>query len=151
MNETTQIIRDTFKSRITAWDESHKGKVYIDLSGTGIKDIADHLHNILKCRFISITAVDIPAGIELLYHFSHDPGGTVISFRLLLADKKKPEIESIASLFRGAHWIERETHELMGVVFTGNPDQARHLILPEDWPAGSYPLRKDFISDKAGS
>ena len=87
----------------------------------------------------------MPAAIELLYHFSHDASGTVVSLRLTLPDKTNPEIESISSLFLGAHWIEREVHELMGVNFIGNNDQAKHLLLPEDWPAGAYPLRKNFI------
>ncbi len=151
MNETLQKIKDNFGDTITVWDESHAGKVYIDLNDTKIRTVASHMHNAAHARFISITASDVPSGIELLYHFSLDSAGLVVSFRVLLADKQDPSIETIAPLFRGAHWIEREVHELMGVNFAGNSEQNNHLLLPEDWPGGVYPLRKTFVSEKARS
>jgi len=57
---------------------------------------------------------------------------------------KKPqaEVESIANLIKCAEWIEREIAELLGVKFNNHPNM-KHLILPEDWPEGKYPLRRD--------
>jgi len=57
---------------------------------------------------------------------------------------KKPdlEVDSIAPVIKGAEWIEREINELLGVTFKNHPDM-KHLILPEDWPEGKYPLRRD--------
>jgi NADH:ubiquinone oxidoreductase subunit C len=145
MNDILPQIKERFNDVITAWDDSHERKVYVDISGNGIFPVADYTFNVLGCRFITISASDMPQGIEMLYHFSHDLSGTVISFRLLIADKAKPSIESISPLFIGSRWIEREVHELMGVNFTGNSEQAKHLLLPDDWPGGVFPLRKDFI------
>jgi Ni,Fe-hydrogenase III large subunit len=42
-----------------------------------------------------------------------------------------------------AHWYEREVQDLLGLIPDGHPDP-RRLILHDDWPAGVYPLRKDF-------
>ncbi|MEM1607631.1 MAG: NADH-quinone oxidoreductase subunit C, partial [Candidatus Bathyarchaeia archaeon] len=50
-------------------------------------------------------------------------------------------IPTITDLIPGAMLHEREAHDLFGIRFEGNPD-LRPLILPEDWPAGIYPLRK---------
>jgi Ni,Fe-hydrogenase III component G len=33
--------------------------------------------------------------------------------------------------------------ELLGIEVVGTPDTSR-LILPENWPAGVYPMRKSF-------
>ncbi|MBU3915378.1 NADH-quinone oxidoreductase subunit C, partial [bacterium] len=55
----------------------------------------------------------------------------------------KPEIESVTSVWSAADWLERETYDLLGVVFTGHPD-LRRLMLPEDWEG--HPLRKDYVS-----
>jgi NADH-quinone oxidoreductase subunit C len=52
-----------------------------------------------------------------------------------------PSIESIASVFAGANWHEREAHEMFGIGFLGHPD-LRNLYLPVDFEG--YPLRKDF-------
>jgi Ni,Fe-hydrogenase III component G len=44
----------------------------------------------------------------------------------------------------GALVYERELHDLFGIVPTGHPD-LRRQALPEDWPAGVHPLRKDAV------
>ncbi len=43
--------------------------------------------------------------------------------------------------YRGAAWHERETHEMFGITFEGNPD-LRHLYLPSEFEG--HPLRKEF-------
>jgi Ni,Fe-hydrogenase III component G len=44
-------------------------------------------------------------------------------------------------MIKGAEFIEREMHDLLGIDFPGHPNLVR-LILPEDWPDGVYPLRR---------
>jgi Ni,Fe-hydrogenase III component G len=34
--------------------------------------------------------------------------------------------------------------EMFGVVCEGTPDP-RRIFLPDDWPQGVYPLRKDYL------
>ena len=80
--------------------------------------------------------------MEILYHFTVEDIDLVISLRVILS-KTNPEIASLTSVFTAAHWIEREIHELLGVNFVGHPQLTR-LLLPEDWPQGVYPLRKDY-------
>jgi NADH-quinone oxidoreductase subunit C len=50
-------------------------------------------------------------------------------------------VDSWSTLFAGANWHERETHEMYGIGFNGHPD-LRNLYLPTDFEG--YPLRKDF-------
>jgi NADH:ubiquinone oxidoreductase subunit C len=116
------------------------GRLYITVDPADIRAIATFLYRNGDARFIIATGTDLPEGIEILYHFADDRDGSVYSLRVLLADKQAPTIDSLSSLLRGAHWIEREIHELLGVTFTGHPN-LKHLLLADDWPAGSYPLR----------
>jgi len=51
------------------------------------------------------------------------------------------EVPTITDFFPGAAFDERETYDMFGVVFTGNPD-LRRILMPEDY--GGYPLRRDF-------
>lgn len=53
-----------------------------------------------------------------------------------------PVLASLTPTYRGADWHERETHELLGVRFTGHPD-LRPLLLPPDAPP--TPLRKSVL------
>lgn len=80
--------------------------------------------------------------MEILYHFTVEEIDLVISLRVTLP-KTKLEINSLTSVFTAARWIEREIHELLGINFIGHPELKR-LLLPEDWPQGVYPLRKDY-------
>jgi NADH-quinone oxidoreductase subunit C len=50
-------------------------------------------------------------------------------------------IGSWFSVYAGANWHERETHEMFGIVFAGHPD-LRNMYLPTDFEG--FPLRKDF-------
>jgi NADH-quinone oxidoreductase subunit C len=52
-----------------------------------------------------------------------------------------PRLDSIADIFPGAGWHERESGELFAITFTGG-DQ-RRLLLPEDYVGA--PLRKDTV------
>jgi NADH-quinone oxidoreductase subunit C len=50
-------------------------------------------------------------------------------------------VASWVSVFAGANWHERETHEMFGITFEGHPD-LRNIYLPGEFEG--YPLRKDF-------
>jgi NADH-quinone oxidoreductase subunit C len=51
------------------------------------------------------------------------------------------KVDSVASVWPGAEWMEREAYDMFGVVFVGNPDLRRILT----WNGfGNYPLRKDY-------
>ena len=50
-------------------------------------------------------------------------------------------VESWFTVYAGANWHERETHEMFGIVFAGHPD-LRNMYLPTEFEG--YPLRKDF-------
>jgi NADH-quinone oxidoreductase subunit C len=56
--------------------------------------------------------------------------------------RENPEFPTISTVFPGAEWHERETHDFFGIHFSGHPNLTPFL-LPED--ATYHPLRKDFV------
>jgi len=56
-------------------------------------------------------------------------------------DRSAPKLESVSGIWPAAIWHERETYDLFGVDFPGNPD-LRRILLPEDWVG--HPLLKDY-------
>ncbi|MBO1579696.1 NADH-quinone oxidoreductase subunit C, partial [Bacillus sp. XF8] len=56
-------------------------------------------------------------------------------------DREAPQVASIALLWNGANWPEREAYDLLGVVFEGHPNLTR-ILMPDDW--AGHPLRKDY-------
>lgn len=121
-------------------DKSER-RVYFTLKKEILPKITRYLFNDVKARFVTVSGVDTRETIEMLYHFSVDKIGLIVSLRVVL-DKSDLEIDSLTSIMRCAEWIEREIHELLGVNFKGHPNP-KHLLLKEDWPEGNYPLRRD--------
>jgi len=140
--EILQALRTRFPDAIGRVLEHAPKRVYINVSGTAIVGIATYLFHDLGARFNIASAVDGRTHMEILYHFTLEEINLVLSLRVTLP-KTRLQIDSLTSVFSAAHWIEREIHELLGVTFIGHPNLSR-LLLPDEWPAGVYPLRKDY-------
>ena len=92
-------------------------------------------------RFVTATGIDSDDCFEVLYHYSYDQTGCIVTLKAFIRNRENPSIESITSFIPAAEWIEREIHDLFGIDFKNHPD-LRRLILADDWPEGVYPLRK---------
>ena len=57
-----------------------------------------------------------------------------------------PSIDSISEVVPAANWSEREFRDLVGIVPVGHTYPKR-LVLPDGWPDGIHPLRKDVSWD----
>ena len=60
-------------------------------------------------------------------------------------EREQPRYPSIADLFPAAHRMQRAAYDLVGVEADGAGDQ-RKWLRHGAWPAGVFPLRKDFDS-----
>lgn len=61
-----------------------------------------------------------------------------------LVPPEEPEFPSVTPRVPAAVWYERDVRDLFGLIPVGHPDP-RRLVLPDDWPEGLYPLRKDAM------
>ncbi len=132
----------------TSTPETNRLDVVID-SGDLTKATAAMLA--ADCGYLSaITGLDlgVEAGyMEALYHFCD--AAAVTSLRVRLSREGQPEIDSVADQIPVASFYERELSEMLGVTVVGTPDPT-HLFLPDDWPEGVFPNRRDFkIEDAA--
>lgn len=85
--------------------------------------------------------VELPPDVmEVVYDFAHYQENCRVVVRTRIS-RETPELPTISSVYQGANWHERETHDFYGIRFTGHPDLSP-LLLPED--ADFHPLRKDF-------
>ena len=85
--------------------------------------------------------VELPPDVlEVVYDFSHYEESCRVVMRTRIP-RDNPEVPTISSVYQGANWHERETHDFFGIRFLGHPDLTP-LLLPED--ADFHPLLKDF-------
>lgn len=82
---------------------------------------------------------DTGGKIEALYCFCSGPA--VATLRVGMP-RQTPSVPSVCPWIPSASMYERELKEMFGVDVIGTPNPDR-LFLPEDWPDGVYPLRKD--------
>ena len=145
-DEVVQDIKGKFGSAVVEVYEKSPKRTFITVDAKRLPDEAEYLYKDLGCRFSIATGMHMAHGMEILYHFALDKAGRFINLRVIL-DNQAPSIQSIATRVPAAEWIEREMSELLGIEFKGHPDM-RHLLLADDWPAGRWPLRRDYGKDK---
>jgi Ni,Fe-hydrogenase III component G len=112
---------------------------------TAITDIQHYREALSKLKekdilhLSTITGVDLGEEIAVIYHI--DCGGPLLNLKLFLP-KDAPRLLSVTDIIPGAILYERDLMEMLGVEVENHPDP-RRLFLPEDWPEGNYPLRKE--------
>jgi NADH-quinone oxidoreductase subunit C len=80
--------------------------------------------------------------LEVVYLLWSLSRKVLLRVKVELPKDKALEVDSVADLWRGADWLEREVYDMFGVAFRGHPDLRR--ILMWDTYAEGHPLRKDF-------
>ncbi len=125
------------------------GLARVDVDPASWVDAVRAARDRLGCTFFDwLTAVDeLPDGYRLVCHLAVPPGGGAPMRALLLRTlmpRDEPAVASVAAVFAGAGWHEREVAEMFGVRFTDAETRGGDRLL---LPAGfeGHPLRKDFV------
>jgi NADH:ubiquinone oxidoreductase subunit C len=125
------------------------GPVSVDVPAERWVEALELARDGLDCTFFDfLTAVDeLGEGFRVVCHLAdHHPRGVEHLVVRTLVPRDAPVLASTVSVFRGARWHERETHEMFGVEFTdpeGEPLVLDKLLLPEGFEG--HPLRKEFV------
>jgi Ni,Fe-hydrogenase III component G len=138
LNERIQQIKD----RLTKVEQPRPNRMYLYCEAENSYEVNRFVFEDLAARFCTATGIDAEDCFEILYHYSYDQTGCVITVKAFIRDRQRPQIQSITPFLPAAEWIEREIHDLLGIDFKGHPN-LRRLILADDWPAGVYPMRKE--------
>ena len=137
-----QDLGERFKADIVEVFDKSPNRVYIEIRPESIISVATYIFKDLGARFNIASGVDCRYHMEIIYHFIFEEINLLVSLRVKLS-KDKLEIDSLARIFKAADWIEREICEMLGITFKGHPNPKR-LLLPDEWPEGVYPLRRDY-------
>ena len=90
--------------------------------------------------YIVATGIDGTESIDVVHGVRNLETGDDFFIKVRLP-KEDPELDSVAFLFAGAEWHEREILDLLGVRFRSHPDP-RRILMPDEYEG--HPLRKDF-------
>ncbi len=88
-----------------------------------------------------LTGVDYPEHIEVVYHLKSTDLEHEMVLKARIDDRVKPEIDTVADIWRTAEFHEREAYDFYGINFKDHPD-LRRILLEDDWEG--WPMRKDY-------
>lgn len=142
--ERLNQLRGKFGAVIERADLPSDGRLFVHITPAAVRDFCAHLFRELDARYvISLGADDRPfSGTFLVaHHFAFDGDHVLVSVLASLPGDA-PRVDSITPLVPAANWAEREMRDLVGIEPVGHTYPKR-LVLPDGWPEGNHPLRKD--------
>lgn len=125
----------------------HYGQLTIFVRREHLRAVCQHLRDDQDLRFelcLGVNGAHYPGdpGRELhaVYPFLSVTHNRFLTLEVTCPDSD-PHIPSIVSIYPGNDWQERETWDLIGIVFDGHPALTR-TAMPDDWVG--HPQRKDY-------
>jgi NADH-quinone oxidoreductase subunit C len=148
-----QKAKEKFQDAVLDVSEA-KGELTIVVSKDSAYELLEYVKTDTELSYdflVDVTAVDYSAMEDIL--MKYDYARFMVVYHLYSLNKKtrlrvktpvhekEASIRSIASLWKGASWLERETYDMFGITFDNHPD-LRRILMPDDFE--DYPLRKDY-------
>jgi NADH-quinone oxidoreductase subunit C len=125
----------------------HRGEITFHVARQHLAALVRQLRDDAELRFefcSSVSGVHYPAdvGAELhaVYHLQSMTHNRRIRLEVSAPDSD-PHIPSVVATYPTADWHERETWDMVGIIFDGHPALTR-ILMPDDWPG--HPQRKDY-------
>jgi len=117
-------------------------RITLEVDLLNVPDVMDFAKTGLKFDFLcTITGLDVGDNLQFIYHIANKDG-IIINLKTE-APKSDPKIKTVTGIYNGAVFYERELEDLLGAQVSGLPE-GRHYPLPDNWPEGQFPLRKDW-------
>ena len=129
----------------SATAETSFGQVTIDVPAEQWRQAAESVRDddAIACDFFDWLSGydDGDAGLAVVVHLWSTRHRHQLHLRTRVA-RDGGRLASLAGVWAGANWHERETFEMFGVTFDGHPNLVS-LLLPEGFEG--HPLRKEFV------
>lgn len=117
-------------------------RILLDAEANNFKAVLEYCINELGFSILcTITGMDETDKMSFIYHMAREDG-IMLNIRISIP-KDKLVLKTITDKFPSADAYERELVDLLGIKVEGLAEGKRYP-LPDDWPAGEYPLRKDW-------
>ena len=117
-------------------------RIFVDVPLAGFPEIVRFCKDELQFPHLcTITGLDAGDAFEFIYHIANDEG-IVLNLKLK-TPRENTLIPSVMPVYQGSEFYELELEGLLGICVEGLPND-RQYPLPDNWPKGQYPLRKDW-------
>ncbi len=137
-------LRERFGENVGEITIKRPRRIFVKVDGPHLAEVMSYLQSGVGMTHLStITGKDSGEDLEALYHLNNG----CISLTLCVAvPRSDPHLPTVGGIYPGSFFYERELESLFGFVIDGLPGGRRYPV-SEDWPEGSYPLRKDWTGE----
>jgi NADH-quinone oxidoreductase subunit C len=136
------LIRERLAPRVREAGLSH-GILALQIAPAELLPVVQELKAQGFDLFLDVTAVDWPGQdprFEVVWHFYSTTHKVRVRVKTRVAEQD-PAVDTLVPLYGAARIMERECHDMYGIVFRGNAD-LRPILLYEGFVG--HPLRKDY-------
>jgi NADH-quinone oxidoreductase subunit C len=140
--EIHALLAGRFGAAIAGFEESPRPP-FVVVESARVVDVATFLRDDPALSFdslMSLSGVDYKGKFAVACHLHSMTHRHQVGVKCYLPPEA-PEIPSVDAVWPAANYMERETYDLFGIVFSGSKD-LRRILLPDDWEG--HPLRKDY-------
>lgn len=142
--EIVDELKEKFGQKIIETKVQKPRRVFVTIDSNSLIEVAEYLAHEKGFTHVStISGLDLGKELGVIYHLIEESALAITLSLRANVPKENPKLSTLVKVIPGSVLYEREVHELFGVIFTGHPDLSP-LILPEKWPSGVYPLRKEW-------
>lgn len=152
LNDLVEDLKTRFSGKIKDVLLEPKKIVKITTEKENLPELAEYLKTTHGFDHVAaVTGTDLSElpqkenAFELIYHAESYTMPDNIKLIIAIAtklDRDNPHSPSLTKIWKSADFHERETFEMLGIIFDGHPNLKR-LLLPEYW-MDKPPLRKDY-------
>lgn len=146
-DEIFAIVREKYPDAVLEEQAEGPGDPRLVVKAESLVELAtfcrddERLHfDLLSC----ISGIDYPERqeIEVVYCLDSTVHNHWLLLKLVLP-RDNPTVRTLENVWRTADWQERETYDLVGVIFEGHHKLVR-ILCAEDWVG--HPLRRDYVA-----
>ena len=120
-------------------------RIFLEVPFDQFRQVFEHAVNSMGFKQLcTISGLDDGDTLAVIYHLAR-ADGVVLNLKTRVP-KANPVLQTITDIFPGSMSYERELVDLLGFKVEGLPEGKRYP-LPDNWPAGQYPLRKDWKAE----
>lgn len=142
--ELSKKLKDNFGEDIYELNIPRKNRIWMTVNENKKIDIFKFLKNEGYYHLSTITGFDEGENLGAIYHITDFK--TVVNVKVK-TPKSDPKLQSVLSVYPVAESYERELYDLFGIIIEGLPE-GRNYPLPEGFPKGVHPLRKEVKLDE---
>ena len=143
-------LQEQFSDKVSLGGVEDAGDTYVVVAASAFFDVAQFLRddpamdfNALQCISGVCYGKDKP--LASVYHVDSYANGVTVALHVEFEDRDNAHVASLTPLYSAADWHERESYDLLGIIYDGHPNLVR-ILCAEDWVG--HPLRKDYESPK---